>query len=250
MSSQRYRLVISYDGTEFAGSQIQPAGRTVAGTLKTELESITGIPVHLVFAGRTDSGVHADGNVCSFEGCLRIPAEKLPEILNARLPADLRIRSADKVDDEFHPRFDAIGRTYRYRLCRAEYVPVDQRRYAVQYHGQWNAPAVQEALRCITGRHCFRNYCKAPAAGDECYCELTVADLVEQEGGSTEFIFSGNRFLRHMICRLAGALLLVAGGRISSGQFRNSVDGEMTFKLRPAPAQGLTLVRVDYPEED
>src|SRR5512138_2978006 len=110
MPPQRIRMTVRYDGTDFAGSQVQPGRRTVAGTLKTELESYLQQEMHLEFASRTDSGVHAEGNVCAFNAELPLPVARLPLVLNNRLPGDLRVGAAQLVAATFRPRFDATGR--------------------------------------------------------------------------------------------------------------------------------------------
>src|SRR5688500_7666169 len=113
---QRIRLTVRYDGTDFAGSQAQPGKRTVAGTLKAGLESLLQQPLKLDFASRTDSEVHADGNVCAFNAELPFAVAKLPQLVERYLPADLVVYEATEVDPRFHPRFDAVSRSYAYRI--------------------------------------------------------------------------------------------------------------------------------------
>lgn len=241
----RIRFTVRYDGTEFSGSQIQPGQRTVEGTLKEGLESLMGQPVKLLFASRTDSGVHADGNVAAFDGEPQFPVDRLPELLNRQLSADLAIRNAAAVSSDFHPRFDAKSRTYVYRFFRGTDVPVDRRRYCAEHAGVWDVVAVDDALAGLCGEHEFDQYAQLDDDATKTAC--TVYRARQLELGSEVWIeLTANRFLRHMMCRLAGALILVADGVITASQLLAALDGPMDFRLRPAPAKGLTLARVDY----
>jgi tRNA pseudouridine38-40 synthase len=249
MEVQRIRFTVRYDGTEFAGSQLQPGFRTVAGTLKNELENLLGTPVHLLFAGRTDTGVHADGNVCTFDGRLKFPAEKLPVILNPHLPEDIVIREAKSVHAGFHPRFDAISRSYVYRFHRTEDVPVDRRRYCTQYRGDWNGDAVREALGYLAGRHAFYAFSKGCDGQADSICTLEPVRITEWQG-EQHWWFEANRFLRHMIVRIVGALFSVAAGNLWPEQIRQALENGEQLKFKPAEAKGLTLASVEYPTKD
>ena len=250
MTSRRIRLDVSYDGTGFSGSQIQPEARTVAGTLKNGLEELLGQPVHLLFAGRTDAGVHADHNVCSFDAASLFPVEKLAGILNPRLPADLLIRSSREVDKAFHPRFDAVKRTYHYRVYHGTEVPVDRWRYTCQVDGVWDGELVRNGLETFLGRHDFSNFSRAGDDQDGAICDISRAELNMLSPGETVIVLTANRFLRNMICRIVGSLLDLNAGLVSLDQIRESLDGELAFKPKPAPPQGLTLMKVDYPEKE
>ena len=242
---QRVRMTVRYDGTGFAGSQVQPEGRTVAGTLKDGLESVLDHSVHLLFAGRTDAGVHADGNVAACDVETKFPVEKLPELVNHRLPEDLSVRDVQVVPQAFHPRFDAKLRTYVYRVYRGDDVPVDRARYTAHYPGDWDGVALSEAMDHLAGEHSFNEYCQGLEEPQECVCRLRPV-VVRELDDEIWWCFSSDRFLRNMICRLAGALLLVAGGKITPSQLQSALITKMDFKLKPAPAKGLTLLRVDY----
>jgi tRNA pseudouridine38-40 synthase len=245
MYEGRIRLTVRYDGTAFAGSQIQPGKRTVAGTLTVGLESLLMQELHLLFAGRTDSGVHAEGNVCAFDARLQFPIEKLAGLVNLRLPDDLQIREACPTLPGFHPRFDAQARIYEYTIYRGADVPVDRMRYVAGYSGAWHGAAVEQALGAVAGRHAFHSFAEGSLKPQYAYCVLDRVQIREH-GPEVVLRFRSNRFLRQMLRRLVGALLKVAGGQISPQRFINAIDGELDFQFKPAPPRGLVLFCVEY----
>lgn len=245
MYDGRIRMTVRYDGTAFAGSQIQPGKRTVAGTLTAGLESILKQELRLLFAGRTDSGVHAEGNVCACDAHFPFPIEKLVGLANLRLPDDLRVRDACPALPDFHPRFDAKARVYEYTVFRGADVPVQRMRYVARHPGEWRATAVEQALAALTGRHAFHNFAEGSLKPQHAYC---VLDQVQMREAGPEVVlrFRSNRFLRQMLRRIVGALLLVASGQISGQQFVSAIDGELDFQFKPAPPRGLVLFCVEY----
>jgi tRNA pseudouridine38-40 synthase len=249
MYTGRIRLTVRYDGAGFAGSQIQPGKRTVAGTLKAGLESLLNQEVHLLFAGRTDSGVHAEGNVCAFDAALPFPAGKLAELLNSRLPEDLRIRESVAASAAFHPRFDASARSYEYCVYRGSDVPLQRSRYSAQYIGPWNAAAIAQAVAALAGRHAFNRFAQGALDPKYCICTLDPVGVTEL-GAEVRFHFRADRFLRQMIRRLMGALFEVAAGRVCPARLVQAVDGELEFQFKPAPPRGLTLLCVEYKLEE
>lgn len=246
--TQRVALRIRYDGTGFHGSQLQRGQRTVSGTLTTELSSLLGQDVHLLWAGRTDTGVHADGNVCAFDASLPMPVENLAVMLNNQLPEDLRVIGQWLADPGFHPRFDAKLRTYTYRIWQDLHAPVDRYRYVLEYGGPLDCRLLESVAVRFAGEHGFRSFCRNPEEGDHCICVLEPIE-VEQRGAEVSIRIAGNRFLRHMICRIVGALLAFSEGRLSEDDITEALDAGKELKLKPAPARGLTLTRVDYHEQ-
>jgi tRNA pseudouridine38-40 synthase len=245
MTLQRIRMTVRYDGTEFAGSQVQPDKRTVAGTLTAGLESLTGAAVKLLLAGRTDAGVHADGNVCAFDcGALPLPVERLPRVINAKLPTDLQVRDAAVAGPGFHPRYSAGQRIYAYRIWRGVDVPVDRMRYVAQHTGSWDSPKVKAALNLLQGCHDFHAFGRGVRPGGG-RCHMNRAELLEQ-GAEAQFMLSADRFLWQMVRRLSASLCAVADGRMSVQQFAAAVAGQSEIKLAAAPACGLTLLEVQY----
>ncbi len=249
MGSRRIRLTVRYDGTDFAGSQIQPGARTVAGTLKTELESALGCRVHLLFAGRTDAGVHAQGNVCAFDADPPFPVARIPQIVGPHLPPDLEIGDAREVAAEFHPRFDATRRTYAYHLHLGEEAPICRKRYVCTAPADLDQGRLATAAEAITGRHSFVQFCKGPTTAGKAVCDLLSA-AVEPSPPELHLRFTADRFLRHMVRLLVGALLDVASGRASIEQLQLALTRQREFQLRLMPPRGLTLMNVEYPSEE
>jgi tRNA pseudouridine38-40 synthase len=243
--AQRIKLLVRYDGTDFAGSQAQPGKRTVAGTLKAGLESLLEQPVKLDFASRTDSGVHADCNVCAFSADLKFSSAKLPLLVGRYLPNDLVIYEAAEIDRRFHPRFDAVRRSYVYRVWTEPYPPVDRMRYVAAMPQTWKLRPLQAALKQLRGTHDCSAFSASGFAQDYSLCSIAAADVTAQSSQVT-FSFTANRFLRHMVVRLVGALAKVGSGERSPEQFGAMLYAGERFQFRPAPAKGLTLVAVEY----
>ena len=146
--------------------------RTVSGTLTTELRSLLKQDVHLLWAGRTDSGVHADDNVCTYDVRIPMPVNNLARMLNNSLPPDIRITDQWVSESDWHPRFDAVRRTYVYRIWNGVLPPVDKIRYVAAIEKQIDIREFRKSAELFLGKHCFRSFCRKPEDGDDCICEL------------------------------------------------------------------------------
>jgi tRNA pseudouridine38-40 synthase len=243
--AQRIRMAVRYDGTGFAGSQVQPGKRTVAGTLKAGLESLLQHPVKLDFASRTDAGVHADCNVCAFNAELPFAAGKLPQLLARSLPLDLAAYSAEETDQSWHPRFDAKRRSYVYRVWNGQFPPVDRMRYVAVVSQDWKLRPMQTASRHLRGTHDFSAFSASGFAPADSHCTIYRA-TVDVIGSEVILRFTANRFLRHMVVRLVGSLAKVGSGEETPAAFDAMLNSGKRFQFRPAPAKGLTLADVEY----
>lgn len=243
--AQRIRMAVRYDGTDFAGSQVQPGKRTVAGTLKAGLESLLKQDVKLDFASRTDAGVHADCNVCAFNAALPFAGAKLPMLLSRCLPGDLVVYEASEVESRWHPRFDAKSRSYIYRAWMDQFPPVDRMRYVAAMRQEWKLRPMQSALRQLRGVHDFSAFSASGFAPEDSQCTMHAA-AAQIEGSEVIFRFTANRFLRHMVVRLVGALAKVGSGEETPAAFAEMLNSGKRFQFRPAPAKGLTLADVEY----
>ena len=245
---KRIKLVAAYDGTNYHGSQIQNNGETIEGVLKAELSSLLKEEINLIGASRTDAGVHARGNVFVFDTESRIPPEKFSYALNARLPEDIRVQDSCEVPSEFHPRHQDTVKTYEYRVLNRKLPLPEHRLYAHFTYETLDVDKMNEACRHFIGEHDFASFC---AAGSQ--VESTVREIydlhVEKAGDLLTISVTGNGFLYNMVRIIAGTLLKVGGGHILPEEIPGIIDAKDRKEAGPtAPAKGLTLVQIRYPE--
>ena len=242
------RAVLEYDGTAFAGSQVQPQARTVQGSLEEALNRLTGEQVRVRLAGRTDAGVHATGQVATF--CLARPArdgESWPELrrrLNAVLPPDLVVRALRPAPSGFDPRRDARWRVYRYRIrSGGERRPLDRHR-TLEIDDRLDVDAMRDAAERMVGERDFA----ALGHHDGGRTVRRVAEVrVLRRGDLVEVRVVADAFLRRMVRSIVAVLLDVGRGRIGPGAVDDLLDAtERALHGRAAPARGLTLERVIY----
>ena len=247
-----FRLRLEYDGTDFAGWQTQAAGvRTVQGTLEAALARIAGEPVGVVGAGRTDAGVHAEGQVASLRLETRLDAAALGRALNAILPPDLAVREAAEAAPDFHALRDARAKRYRYQVWNGRVrSPLRARRF------HWtplplDLGAMRVAAAACVGRHdfaCFETRSSEhPDPGHSTVRRLDAVAVHGVAGGEIAITVDGEGFLRHMVRSLAGTLLEAGAGRRDPAGMPALLAGRDRRQAGPtAPAAGLVLVRVDY----
>ncbi len=241
----RLLAVVEYDGTDYLGFQIQAQGRTVQGEIERALAAVTQEEVRVVGAGRTDAGVHAQGQVIAFSTAWRHPTEELQRALNAVLPADIAVRELRPVAESFHPRFDAVSREYRYVVLNQPLRSPLARRFA--YHFPWplDVAAMNEAAGTLVGSHDFASFGRAPQ-GDNTVREVYCAQWTPEEP-FVYFDIVANAFLYRMVRSLVGTLLLVGTGELSPDGFEEilrSADRDRAGQV--APAHGLCLIKVNY----
>lgn len=253
--------LVAYDGTRFAGFQRQSAdkGPTVQGEIEAVILRIAGEPVPVEAAGRTDSGVHATGQVITFPVALRpslADAATWQRALNALLPEDIAVRDACVVADDFRARGSALSRSYRYRiLCDPVRSPLRER-YTWRLAGGLEVAAMAEAAATLLGKHDFGAFGSSPRDRPrEGYRGHTVRTMLEvrcavAERDADEIVcdFTANGFLSGMVRQLVGTLALVGAGKLSVAGFRGILEAR--DKAHPgaaAPARGLCLTRVAYP---
>ncbi|MFQ5868539.1 MAG: tRNA pseudouridine(38-40) synthase TruA [Candidatus Zixiibacteriota bacterium] len=242
--ARNLKLTIEYDGTDFAGWQTQPNERTVQGEIEKVLTTILGKKIELVGSGRTDSGVHAFGQIANFKVGGEIDPAKLLHSLNSMLPNDVVIRELSEVPEDFHARYSAISRIYSYRIHLG--------RSALNHRHVWELPydlGLEELKWCaevIRGEHDFTSFCVAKSQKDDCSCEVLVADW-KKVGRELLFHIEADRFLHTMVRSLVGTMVEVGRGFLPKEQFREILELEDRTKAGPtAPAKGLCLVAVRY----
>jgi tRNA pseudouridine38-40 synthase len=244
----RYRGRVAYDGTDFFGFQRQAQTLpTIQGTIEEALAHITGQKITVIGAGRTDTGVHATGQVIAFDVTWRHSATALWRALNVNLPSSIALQALDEAEPDFHPRFDARSRAYEYQLYVA---PVRQpvfSRYAwhVMRQEALNTSAMRSAAGLLLGEHNFATFGQPPQ-GENTVREVLRSEMIE--GASfLHYRIEANAFLYRMVRRIVGALVRVGSGKLSVDEFEaafRAANG--SWKNEPAPAQGLCLIEVTY----
>ncbi|MCS7301069.1 MAG: tRNA pseudouridine(38-40) synthase TruA [Fimbriimonadales bacterium] len=238
------RLQVEYDGTEFHGFARQQGMRTVQGVLETALKATLHEPVEVIGASRTDAGVHARGQVVNCYTSRPIPIERLTEILNRRLPIDLKVLHAREVNAQFHARFSAKSRVYRYTLYTGAHPSVWKLRYAWHYPRPLDIAAMQAALEPILGEHDFRPFSvKIPAEKNTIRTLYRGAVARTRDGVRIEL--EANGFLRGMVRLIVGELVRVGEGKQSVQSLAQRLETREQA-THMAPAAGLCLIRVKY----
>lgn len=238
--------MLEYDGANFAGWQQQAKGRTVEAELKRALKSITGRDVTVYAAGRTDAGAHAEGQVVNFHTDGRLTPLRMVAALNAKLPDDVAALSADVVPDDFHARYSARWRRYRYRYLDRPARPALERKRCWHVRGRLDAGAMAEAAKALVGKHDWTSYCSASEPPDARVREVRSA-RVARRGDFVELELVAEGFLRGMVRSIAGALAEVGRGNRPPewvGKLLRAKDRRLA--PRTAPAGGLTLMEVVY----
>ncbi len=242
---QRYRATVEYDGTDFLGYQIQARGRTVQGEIEASLRQITGSQIRIDGAGRTDAGVHAVGQVIAFNTAWKHSLADLHRALNATFPRDIGVTHLKIANDDFHPRFDAVSRSYRYTIINRPWPRVLERRYAHHVRESLDIEAMRRASRYLIGSQDFASFGK-PTQG-----EVTIRDVRQAvwstEGDRLWFDITANAFLYRMVRTIVGTLIQVGQGRLAADDVEQILAAkDLTRSAAPAPAHGLCLMQVSY----
>jgi tRNA pseudouridine38-40 synthase len=247
---QGHKLAVAYRGTDFSGWQRQAAKRTVQGCIEDALEKIWGAKISLQGSGRTDTGVHALGQVASFNAARRHNAVDLLRALNANLPRDVRIVKCRLVSPAFHARFDAQGKTYRYLIWNR----LVQDPFTLDTH--WHVPrpldlpAMRRSARLLLGRHDFASFTSNPGYERESTVRTMKRVSIVSENATLVFHFTADGFLYRMVRNLVGALVKVGLGKISLDEFEKILHAcSRSEAPATAPACGLYLMSVTYPRQ-
>jgi tRNA pseudouridine38-40 synthase len=246
---RRIKIVISYDGTEYHGWQVQPGLATIQGVLEDVISGIEGRPVQVAASGRTDAGVHALAQVAAFSIENPIPVDNLRRAVNRLLPRDIRILSAEEAAPDFHPRFQAKRKTYEYRICRSEICSPFDRRYVCHHPYPLSTDEMIRLAPLLEGEHDFAAF----AASDE-RDELELSKVrtifcsqLTLEGEVLTYRVTGSGFLKHMVRNIVGVLLEVGKGNVDRAAFLARLEPGCKIPPGPtAPARGLFLVSVEY----
>lgn len=256
------KLILAYDGSEFAGWQVQPNLATVQGTLASAIGRLSGENVLPQGSGRTDAGVHALAQVASFATESRIPVENWLVAVNDILPPAIRVLEVSEVPPEFHPRRSALAKTYRYRMYRGAICPPFLARYVWHYPYPLEEAAMAETAPLVVGEHDFTSFAAVDpervermaggqgengAGAAPSNVRRVFSSGWQREGDELIYTVRGSGFLHHMVRNLVGTFVQVGKGSVSGEDFRRIVAARERSAAGPtAPASGLFLVRVEY----
>ncbi|MDE6387495.1 MAG: tRNA pseudouridine(38-40) synthase TruA [Lachnospiraceae bacterium] len=273
---KRVMLTVAYDGTNYCGWQVQPNGETIEGVLNRCLSELMGGNVEVIGASRTDSGVHAMGNVAVFDTDSPIPADKISYALNRSLPEDIRVRKSEEVSPEFHPRHCDSRKTYEYRIYCAPFPMPTKRLYSYFTYVPLNVDYMSQSAECLIGLHDFKSFCSAQAQVETTVRRIDSIEVWEEcernwnrdqetqderadrccdgeeKNKSREIVIrvTGGGFLYNMVRIIAGTLMEVGRGHIQPQDMEKILNARDRQAAGPtAPACGLTLVGIEYAAE-
>ena len=255
------KFAIAYDGTDFSGWQAQPGQSTVQGALTDVLETLTQRRPMIYAAGRTDAGVHAAGQVVNFKTQSPLTAEEFQRAFNALLPPSIRVNAAEEASPDFHSRWDALAKTYRYRIFRGRVVPPFLWKYMQHDSRELNFDAMAEAACHFLGEHDFTSFAASTGSEEDDRERATIRTIYRSELLRTEnansrlsaeewvYVVRGKSFMRQMVRKMVGTLVEVGRGKLVAA------DMPELFALRDRsksgatmPPQGLCLENVEYPD--
>lgn len=243
---KRVRLTVAYDGTNYHGWQIQNNGITIESELNRCLSDLLGESVTVIGASRTDSGVHALGNIAVFDTVSRMPAEKISYALNQRLPEDIRIQKSEEVASDWHPRYCESRKTYEYRIYRGQFPMPVKRLYSLFTYYKLDITRMQEAAAYLEGEHDFKSFCQTGAQVESTVRTIYSAEVIEQEEDLVIRI-CGNGFLYNMVRIIVGTLLEIGQGKRDPMDVIAIIEAKDRKMAGPtAPAHGLTLVKYEF----
>ena len=245
----KYFMTFSYDGSNFSGYQKQPRERTVQACLENALKEINGGKIVSVCAsGRTDAGVHAINQKAHFEIDKKIETDKLLRGINSLLPEDIYVKSIKEVSDDFHARFNAIGKEYIYIINMGEYNPLE-RNYVYQYGERLDLSAMERGLKYLEGEHNFKSFTKSNDEIEDYVRKISQTSIVRDSKDMNKIIitFVGTGFLRYMVRNMVGLIIEIGEGkRKPEDIIRILKEEDRTFAGKTAPACGLYLRNVFY----
>jgi len=238
------KLVLEYDGTDFYGWQLQPKDRTVQGVLQSSLKQLLRELPTIYASGRTDAGVHALGQVVNFKTENQLTLDSIQNGVNSYLPADVRVLSIEEADEEFHSRYDAVTRTYRYVIAKKMLAVGRQYSWFCKY--KLDLGKIRKASEFLIGEHSFEAFAKLNEEEKHYLCNVESVRWQESEEDFS-FTISANRFLHHMIRIIVGTMIDVGRGKLLPGDIRDILSsGDRRRAGSVVAAHGLFLVRVDY----
>lgn len=246
---KRVKLIVAYDGTNYCGWQIQPNGITIEEVLNGALTELLKEEVVVIGASRTDSGVHAEGNVAVFDTENRMPADKICFALNQRLPEDIRVLKSEEVPSDWHPRKQNCTKTYEYRILNRKIDMPTRRLYTHFCYFQLDVEKMHQAAEYLVGEHDFKSFCTVRTQAEDTVRTIYLLD-VKKEGDIITIRISGSGFLYNMVRIIVGTLMKVGMGVYPPEHVEEILDARDRQVAGPkVPARGLTLMALEYEKE-
>lgn len=240
------KLIVEYDGTNYAGWQRQNNAVTIQQKVEEVISDVTGEVLEVIGSSRTDAGVHAEGFVCNFFTKSKIPAEKFKKALNSFLPEDIVILQSEEVELDFHARFNSLGKRYEYTILTGEQRPAIGRNYMYYFYRKLDIENMQKAAKYILGTHDFSAFKNAGSSVKTSVRTIKELDIVE-DGKMIRFIVMGDGFLYNMVRIIVGTLLEVGIGRFKPEYVQDILESKDRSKAgKSVPANGLCLKEVFY----
>ncbi|SDJ08221.1 tRNA pseudouridine(38-40) synthase TruA [Natribacillus halophilus] len=245
----RWKAIVAYDGTDFSGWQVQPHKRTVQAEVEKGLTRLhKGEKKKVVASGRTDAGVHARGQVIHFDSALQIPGSRWPSAFASVLPSDIQVQAAERVSDDFHARFDATAKEYRYFIRIGRMRDLFLRNYVHHvYANDIDHGAMQRALRALEGRHDFSAFCASQTHVQDKVRELTTVTYTQTGEYEGYFRFYGEGFLYNMVRIIVGTAIDIGLHRLAVADMERILHSrDRRQAAQTVPGQGLYLWSVEY----
>ena len=241
------KLIIAYDGTDYKGWQIQTSAPTIQGVIEEKLGIILNQKTRVTGSGRTDTGVHALNQVVHFITNSRIETESLKKGLNSLLPPDIVVKELSEVDADFHARYSAKSRVYKYLIWRGDTFSPFYRRFSWQVHYQLGLEEMRKAAECLVGLHDFASFQGTGSASRSSERELMRFSIRGRAKGWIVITIEASGFLRHMVRNIMGTLIEVGKGSMTVAEFRDIFESKDRSRAGiTAPPQGLFLKKVKY----
>ena len=252
---RNFKLTLAYDGSDFHGWQKQPGVPTIQGSLTEVAERITQEKIIVHGASRTDTGVHALGQVANFKTQSALTAAEFQRAFNALLPPAIRVTAAEEVGPDFHPRWQSLAKTYHYRIFRGRVVRPFDWRYVLHYPFPLNEEAMSEAARLFEGEHDFTSFAASSGSEEDDRDRLSTREIYHSEIARAEgcdeivYVVRGRSFLRYMVRKIVGTILEVGKGKLAPCDIPALFEVRDRARSGPTvPPQGLYLVSIEYPD--
>lgn len=250
---QRIKGILRYDGTDFAGWQVQPGLRTVQGALEEKLALIAGQPIRIIASGRTDSGVHALGQVFSCDWPVDVPLDELRRRLSQMLVPEVRIESIEPAADDFHAMWHAKSKRYAYVVCEGREPDPFATRFSWRILWEVDRRQIHELAQRVTGTHDFAGFCSKGASIEDTVRTIHSAQVLDgpvvgpmDSRDHWRIEFEGDGFLYKMVRNLVGTMIEIACGKLPESTLEERLNAPMPYLGFTAPAQGLFLLEVKY----